>query len=325
MIIGHQRIWNFLTQSAQKNRLAHAYLFVGPSEIGKKTLALEFAKWLLCQNKSGDKACNDCRACLEISKNQHPDVFVLEPNREEKKGVIKTFEVGVDEIKDLQHRLSLFSYSAPYKIVIIDEFDNLTREAANSFLKTLEEPSSKSLIILISSAWQSLLPTIISRCQLIKFLPVPEKEISSGLEAVVKKKSEAVAIVKLAAGRPGRAKKLLELPGILEQWQANAAIFKKIFRSDLTWRWDLARQLSQNLPLTQEFLSQWTIWLRDNLLEARGCVDLIISRNEIDKARYPRVYVLNLIKEIQRTNAILNNASFNSRLALEVLMLKTTI
>ncbi len=76
-LIGHQRIWDFLTQSAAKNRLAHAYLFVGPAQIGKKTLALEFVKWLLCLEKSGSVACQKCRSCLDIAKNQHPDVFVL--------------------------------------------------------------------------------------------------------------------------------------------------------------------------------------------------------------------------------------------------------
>lgn len=324
MLIGHQRIWNFLTQSAAKNRLAHAYLFVGPAEIGKKTLALEFAKWLLCQRKSGQQACNNCRSCLDINKNQYPDVFVLQPRQEEKRGVTKTFEIGIEEVKALQHQLSLFSHSAPYKIAIVDEAASLTREATNSFLKTLEEPSHNSLIILTSSSWQSLLPTIISRCQLIKFLPVAEKEIIAGLKFIAKRNIDLTAIVKLSAGRPGRAIRLINDSEILKQQQTSAELFKKFFKSDLIWRWELAKQLGQNLPQAQEFLSQWLLWFRDGLLQGSGCEDLMIDRHAYDRLKYPQANRLNLMREIQKTQAILNNSSLNSRLALEVLMMKAT-
>jgi DNA polymerase-3 subunit delta' len=324
MLIGHQRIWDFLTQSAQKNRLAHAYLFVGPSEVGKKTLAREFAKWLLCQKKSEQRACNSCRSCLDIEKNQHPDVFVLSPRQEEKRGVTKTFEIGIEEIKSLQHQLSLFSFSAPYKIAIVDETASLTREATNSFLKTLEEPSHNSLIILISSAWQMLLPTIISRCQLIKFLPAAEKEITAALKPMAKRSIDLEKIVKLAAGRPGRAIKLIEDPEVLNQQQVNLELIEKIFKSDLAWRWDLARQLTQNLPHAQEFIAQWLLWFRDGLLKNFGCEDLMIDKSSFDKLKHSPANLLNLIKEVQRTQAILYNTSFNSRLAFEVLMTKMT-
>jgi DNA polymerase-3 subunit delta' len=199
---------------------------------------------------------------------------------------------------------------------------SLTREATNSFLKTLEEPSHNSLIILISSAWQTLLPTIISRCQLIKFLPVAEKELLAALRPMAKRNVDLEKSVKLADGRPGRAIKLIEDPEILRQQQGNSELFEKIFKSDLVWRWDLARQLTQNLPQAQEFLSQWLLWFRDGLLQNSGCEDLMIDKSSFDKLRHSPANSLNLIKEVQKTQAILYNTSFNSRLALEVLFTK---
>ena len=174
-----------MIQSAKNGRLAHAYLFVGVSQVGKRTLALKLAQRLLCSSLTGDSACGKCPSCLDIEKNRHPDVFVLGPRQEEKKNKVKILEVGIDEIKELQHRFSLFSYNYSYKVAIIDGIDGLTREAANSFLKTLEEPRKNTLIILISSSWDSILPTIVSRCQLIKFLPVSEREIIKGLGGFV--------------------------------------------------------------------------------------------------------------------------------------------
>lgn len=320
MLIGHQRIWKFLTQSAQKGRLAHAYLFVGPPEIGKKTLALEFVKWLLCQDKKKSAACGQCRSCLEIEKNQHPDVFILQPRQEEKREVIKTFEIGIDEVKTLQHQTNLSPYNSVYKIAIIDGAEWLTREAANSFLKTLEEPSGKSLIILISSAWQSLLPTIVSRCQLIKFSPVAEKEIFEKLKSEAKNERELNRAVKLSSGRPGRAVRIIQDKKFLNNQKINIENFIKILKADLAARWELARQLSQNTATTQEILSQWVLWLRDRILEGNACENLMMGEKE--KTRYPKENLLNLIKEIQKTQVVLDNPSFNARLALEVLMMK---
>lgn len=326
-----------MTQSAEKKKLAHAYLFAGPPEVGKKTLAMEFVKWLLCADKRphpdhllikkrrNEQACGQCKSCLDIQKNQHPDVFILQPRQEEKQGVSKTFEIGIEEIKNLQHRLSLFPYSAEYKAAMIDGAEWLTREAANSFLKTLEEPAGRSLIIFISSAWQSLLPTIISRCQLIKFLAVPAEEIIRQVTPTAKvKKAELEKIIRLAGGRPGRVIKLLHEPSLLKERQAQLEIFKKVWRADLVWRLDLARQLAQDVVAAREILSQWLLWWRDKILQINGLPDLMTEpSSDVDSQLvYPKENLLTVVREIQKTQAILANPSFNARLALEVLMLK---
>lgn len=338
MLIGHQRIWDFLTKSVRQNRLAHAYLFAGSAQTGKLTMALEFAKWLFCEKKNKqDNACGKCRSCLTFERGQNPDILVLSSRprppklrlgdaggQTAKNEILKNTEIGIGEIRDLQHKLSLFPYGAPYKIAIIEEIASLSGEAASALLKTLEEPSSHSLIILISSSWQAILPTIISRCQLIKFLPVPEHEISAKLKHLAKKETNFKKAIKLAAGRPGRAIKFLQEPERLTKQEKEIEIFEKLLKSPLIWRLEQAREMSQNAALAQEMLSQWLLWLRDRILEINGQDDLTVSPRS-DKSflsKYRMTDLLGACRAIQATQAILYNPSFNARLALEVLMIK---
>ncbi len=338
MLIGHQRIWDFLIRSAKRDRLAHAYLFAGPAQTGKLTMALEFAEWLFCEKRlTPGEPCGYCRSCLTIESEQNPDILVLSARprppklrlgdaggQTAKNEILKNTEIGIGEIRDLQHKLSLFPYGAPYKIAIIEEIASLSGEAASALLKTLEEPSSHSLIILISSFWQSVLPTIISRCQLIKFLPVPEYEITAKLKNLAKKETDFKKVIKLAAGRPGRAIKFLQEPKHLAEQEKEIEIFEKLLKSPLIWRLEQAREMSQNAVLAQETLSQWLLWLRDRILEINGQAGLTISPRS-DKSfsnKYRMADLLATCRVIQATQAILYNPSFNARLALEVLMTK---
>jgi len=344
MLIGHQRIWDFLTKSVQQNRLAHAYLFAGPAQVGKLALAREWAKWQLCEkihpslHPPLDKAraklsfgregvgfpCGQCRQCVAIERGQNPDLIVLSPRQEEKDGVVKTLEISIKEARELQRQLSLFPYSAVRKIAIIEEAAAMSNEAASALLKTLEEPSAHSLIILISGNLQAILPTIISRCQMIKFSLVPEPEIIAGLKNTAVRENLLKEAVNLAAGRPGLAIKLLAEPDLMAEQKKTAADFTKLLQSSLVARWEMAKVLAQDSAKAQEILSGWLLWLRDRLLEQSGRGDLVISElpNEKSLNKYSVGSLLNTCREIQKTQAILSNPSFNARLALEVLMTK---
>lgn len=324
MLIGHQRIWEFLTRSVRQGRLAHAYLFAGPGQVGKTTLAREWAKWQLCEQPKGEVACGQCRQCLAIERGQNPDLIILSPAVEEKDGIVKTSEISIKEARELQRQLSLFPYSAKRKIAIIEEAATMSGEAANALLKTLEEPSSQSLIILISSNWQSILPTIISRCQLIKFSLVPEKEIVAGLKKLSVRENIISEAVNLAAGKAGRAIRLAQEPELLAEQKKVAGEFVRILQSPLASRWEAAKVLAQDPGKAQETLGYWLLWLRDRILEQSGRGNLIISK--LDDEKYFNKYavgsLLAVCREIQKTRNILNNSSFNARLALEVLMTK---
>jgi len=322
MLIGYQRIWNTLTGSTGKNKLAHAYLFCGSSGAGKMSLAKEFVKWLFCEKIKSQKSLNNqpcgvCRSCQEIEKNNHPDLLVISANQEE-----KSSEIGISRIRDLQRRLLFYPYKSSFKVVIIEEAHNLTREAANAFLKTLEEPSSKSLIILTSSAWDSILPTILSRCQLIKFLPVPAGELIKGLQLLGAKSSVLDKVIKLSAGRPGYAINLLHDQALLSDHEAHIKKLEEALKSDLVFRFQVAQELSQDVSSAKEILSQWLLYLRDRLLEISGQNSLLISEKKLSEINYSSNSLLRTCREIMGAQGALANPSFNAKLVLEVLLMK---
>lgn len=203
-ILGHKKIISYLQETLRNKNISHAYLFSGPSHIGKTTLVKIFAKTLQCQ-KEGLFPCERCQNCQLIKKNINPDTIYLEGEK----------NIKIEEIREIQHKLSLSHFSCPYKIVIITQAQRMTLEAANCLLKTLEEPPPKTVLILISPQINTLLPTIRSRCQIIKMQPVASKEIKKYLSSLVKEKKEVEYLVGMANGRPGVALEILAYPEIL--------------------------------------------------------------------------------------------------------------
>jgi len=319
MIIGHQRILEFLKRSIKNKRLAHAYLFVGPAHLGKKRVALEFIRML---NEG------------ELEQAVHPDILIIEPEIIDKNGVKKELEIGIDQAKAVQHQISLSSYRAPYKIVLIDQAEKMTSEASNCLLKILEEPLGQAIFILITRQSQSLLPTIVSRCQLVKFLPVAEGEIEKGLRACLSTtpSGEGVEsqgtplikrIIRLANGRPELAILYLENPELLVNQNKIISQLEKLLRADLNERYQYIERIAKDVPKARQILNCWLFWFRDLLLLTVGCSDLVIYP---ETSRYGDCYSLlklkNIIQAIKKTDWLLANSSINARLALEVLMLE---
>lgn len=277
---------DFLKKSA-RGRLAHAYLFSGSENLGKRAVAFEFARML-------DGA--------EIDQPVHPDILIVEPQITEKDGVRKEAEIGIDQAKVLQHNLSLSPYRAPYKIAIIDQPDRLTAEAGNCLLKTIEEPTGKSVIVLITSRPKMVLSTIVSRCQMIRFFPVPAAEIKAGLPKATDE------MIRLANGRPGLATQYLADPHLLTERKKIAKELENLLGADLNERLKYAEEMARDTASARQTLKIWSLWFRDRLLA--------------DCAGQGAARLAGVIRAIRRTDDLLTNTSFNSRLALEVLMLK---
>src|SRR4030042_3169271 len=159
MLIGHQKQWQYLKKLAESDKLAHAYLFCGQEKLGKKTIAVEFVKWLFKD---------------DVIKRQHPDFIFIEPVKK---------EIQISQIRECIWRLSLKPSVAPFKIAIIDEAHCLNQEAQSSLLKTLEEPKGQTILFLITEYPEGLFSTIVSRCQTLKFYPVKKEEIENYLRS----------------------------------------------------------------------------------------------------------------------------------------------
>ena len=168
-ILGQDRPKESLKKALQSGRIPNSYLFYDQDSVGKKLTAYELCKSLNCNTLGPIDSCDKCSSCLKIEKGIHPDVHILEPQIPPgaRQAVIK-----IDAIRELQKKLMYLPYEGHTKVVIINDAEKMNLQAANSFLKTLEEPPSKTLIILIASNPYQLLPTIVSRCQGIKFYPL---------------------------------------------------------------------------------------------------------------------------------------------------------
>ena len=200
-IKGQDKSIQLLQAYASQSRIAGAYLFIGPEGLGKNLAAKTLAKALNCEVNTLD-SCDKCGSCLKIEKNQHPDVHIINDDSD---------AVKIEEIRQLQKELSLKPYEGRHKVFIINNAHNLTPEAGNALLKTLEEPPKYSTIILVSSKPAVLFKTIISRCQVLKFYPLARPELKEILKNEYGLDSHlAHFLAYFCEGRLGSALKLKE-------------------------------------------------------------------------------------------------------------------
>jgi DNA polymerase-3 subunit delta' len=209
-IRGHEALVRSFTHVIRRGRLAHAYLFTGPPGIGKRLFARELAKVLLCEHPDAGKkevleGCDQCPACIQIDANTHPDFSYVE--RPEDKN-----EFPVELMREVREWFSLKSARGKGKVVVLNDAEDFNEESANAFLKTLEEPPPGSVLVLITCNLDRQLPTIISRCQVIRFAPLPLPQVEEMLRALKNEDGQPAVpsamvprLVRLSGGSPGIA------------------------------------------------------------------------------------------------------------------------
>jgi len=201
--VGNELAIGMLRKALESQRIASAYLFHGPDGVGKSLAALDFAKALVCEGGGAD-ACGACSSCRRVDSGNHPDVHWYRPV-----GKMRLVKIGT--VRELIAQTGLKAFEAKWKVFVIVEADRMNVEAQNAVLKTLEEPPGRSVLILISSNPAGLLPTIVSRCQEICFLPIPSDELESAIEETWGPgPEEARLVASLACGSMGSAKRLLD-------------------------------------------------------------------------------------------------------------------
>jgi DNA polymerase-3 subunit delta' len=198
---GHEAQVKAFERAVRRNRLAHAYLFVGPAGIGKRLFAQELAKALLCEGDTGGRveACDRCAACALVEAGTHPDCFTVSRPEE-------GHELPIGAMRELSRNLSLKPSRGHGKVAILDDADDLNDASANCFLKTLEEPPPRSVLILVGSSSERQLATIVSRCQVVRFAPLPEELVAEVLRGQEIEDAGVVArLARLSGGSPGQA------------------------------------------------------------------------------------------------------------------------
>jgi DNA polymerase-3 subunit delta' len=230
-VLGHSKSIEFLKRAIKKDTLAHSYLFWGNEGIGKKWVALQFAKTLNClqEGVQQDDACDLCLSCKKINDGHHPDVLILEPENQTLK---------VDQVRQMQRDLAYRPYEGRRRVCILAASDRMAPNMSNVLLKTLEEPPLHTVIILLANNTRLLLPTILSRCQPIHFNPLPIPLVSKWL---MKQKGlnerEAHLLASLSEGSPGKALEIQEeirqIPReeLLKDWVGSKSLpFEKMER-----------------------------------------------------------------------------------------------
>lgn len=314
-VVGHKWAVDLLKRALASERVAHAYLLTGPPQIGKRSLALNFAQALNCLDE--EKPCGQCLACSKIAHGSHPDVQIIEGER----GTLK-----IDQMRTLRHETALSPLEGRWKVYIIRQMERATAEAANCLLKTLEEPPSSVILMLTASEAEALLPTIVSRCQVLNLRPLATETVQRSLQerwGVDAKRAQLLA--RLSGGRLGWAVAASQDDAILARRERHLDEMMELMEQGRVERLEYARQLSRNPEAVPELLHLWLGWWRDLLLAASGSSAGIINVDREDtlktQARRHSLGQARDFVEALRAAAWRLEHNANTRLTLEVLML----
>lgn len=319
-LLGHEWAVDLLREHVARGRVRHAYLFTGPQGIGRRTLALRLGQALNCtQPPAPGEACHQCRICQQIARMQHADLFVVQA--EQQGGTLK-----VDQVRELQHSLALTAYEANYRIAILLRFEEANASAMNALLKTLEEPAERVLLILTAESAESLLPTIVSRCEVIRLRPLSLEQVRQGLQDRWEiPEPQAKLVAHLSAGRPGYALGLAQEPERLEQRSNWLDEHWRLLSANRVDRFVYAEGLTKQKDEIRPALSIWLSYWRDVMLCATGASTPLVN---LDRAgEIERLAVALGIQTAQRFVTVIERILYllernvNPRLALETLML----
>ncbi len=318
-VVGHRWAIELLSRQIERDHIPQALLIAGPQHVGKSTLARYLAQRLNCQG--ADRPCGYCVSCRKIVSGNHPDVRIFDQDDE---------PIKIEQVRELQRELALSPHESPFRVVLLCNFERATTSAANALLKTLEEPAGPAVLILTATDPGKLLPTIVSRCQLLTLRPLPQPEILAALQARWHASPpQAELLAQLAAGRLGWAVRALTDDDFLARREQRWQELLNLLGQSRAERLAYAHQLSRDLNAIKELLALWlTIW-RDLLLVQNSSQARLINLDwQQSLARLAGQVQLNqTIATLTSLRRALKNLehNVNPRLNLELVLLRLPV
>ena len=318
-VVGHKDIINYIRSAVTENKVSHAYILNGERGSGKKMLASLFATTLLCE-KQGPDPCNECHSCRQAESGNHPDIIRV---THEKPNTISVEDIRRQVNEDIQIR----PYQGPYKIYIIAEADLMTVQAQNALLKTIEEPPAYAVIFLLTENAEALLPTITSRCVMLKLRNIRDTLIRKYLmETMHVPDYKADMCTAFAQGNMGRAIMLASSDHFNEIREEAVQLLKYINEMDISEITKAIRKINTYKLEINDYLDIIMIWYRDVLLyKATKDMDKVVFKDQIsyiqERAKKSSYEGIELILESLEKAKTRLKANVNFDLVMELLLL----
>jgi len=319
-LIGHEWAVDMLKKHAANGTTRHAYLFAGPPGLGRRTLALRFAQALNCQMPmaEGIPCGGTCRDCRQIEAMQHADLTIIQSDSEG--GTLK-----VDQIREARRTLTFKPYQSKYRVSIFLRFQEANDSASNALLKTLEEAPSYAVLILTADNPEQLLPTIVSRCEVLRLRPLKVEMVQRELETRGLELGRAKLIAHISGGRFGYALRLIENDALLEQREERLNDLQNLISASRVQKFAYADKLSKDKDGMRQAVLIWLSYWRDVMLRtAQAGTPLVnVDRNmEIeDLASHMDLSSARLVVSEHENVLEKMDRNVNSRMLAEVLLL----
>ena len=327
--VGNEHAVELLNKSVTKGLVSHAYLFSGPSNVGKTTLAIKFAQFIECRNLLIDGPCGTCLSCWKISEGNHPDVQFIDVDSEKTiSGNVSS--IGIDDVRNIQRTFVLKPLEGKHRIFILREASLLSDAASNALLKWIEEPPPNVIFLLVTNNYFAIKSTIISRCQVVTFTHVAQDKIESTLAQFSNSDhQQRKELSKLSKGSIGWAIRASENPEIIEDYKNNIHIASALLENDLETRLKYAQSMDSMFKYNKEEaiknLEILLSWWRDVMIVKNGLQDSVLNVFALDvlishSSMMSNYQILMFIHKVSETIELLKS-NVNSRLVLDSLVL----